>query len=127
MDMDVVDTKTNTKCFKDPMYAIFLKISGCKDFKYDMDNGHGHVGHVGHEGHGHGGHEHGHGGLVHGGHGGHGHGGHGHDGHGHGGHGHGGHGHFKQGLGPKGSSVDSILSFLLYEQRICGNNPLFLL
>ena len=37
MDMDVVDTKTNTKCFKDPMYAIFLKISGFKDFKYDMD------------------------------------------------------------------------------------------
>ena len=45
--MDVVDTKTNiktktqtgtnTKCFKDPMYAIFLKISGFKDFKYDMD------------------------------------------------------------------------------------------
>ena len=43
MDMDVLDTKTNTKtktnttCFKDPMYAIFLKISGFKDFKYDMD------------------------------------------------------------------------------------------
>ena len=45
--MDVVDTKTNiktktqtgtnTKCFKDPMYAIFLKISGFKDLKYDMD------------------------------------------------------------------------------------------
>ena len=35
MDMDVLDTKT--KCFKDPMYAIFLKISGFKDFKYDMD------------------------------------------------------------------------------------------
>ena len=27
-------TKTNTKCFKDPMYAIFLKIIGFKDFKY---------------------------------------------------------------------------------------------
>ena len=43
MDMDVVDTKantktkTNTKCFKDPMYAIFVKISGIKDFKYDME------------------------------------------------------------------------------------------
>ena len=45
MDMDMVDTKTNiktetktnTECFKDPMYAIFLKISGFKDFKYDMD------------------------------------------------------------------------------------------
>ena len=43
MDMDVLDTKTNTKtktnttCFKDPMYAIFLKISGFKDIKYDMD------------------------------------------------------------------------------------------
>ena len=39
MDMDVLDTKTktNTTCFKDPMYAIFLKISGFKDFKYDMD------------------------------------------------------------------------------------------
>ena len=40
-DMDVVDintnTKTHTKCFKDPMYAIFLKVSGFKDFKYDMD------------------------------------------------------------------------------------------
>ena len=41
--MDVVDTKTktqtktNTKCFKDPMYAIFLKISGFKDFEYDMN------------------------------------------------------------------------------------------
>ena len=40
MDIDVVDTKTktqkktNTKCFKDPMYAIFLKIIGFKDFKY---------------------------------------------------------------------------------------------
>ena len=30
-------TKTNTKCFKDPMYAIFLKGRGFKDFKYDMD------------------------------------------------------------------------------------------
>ena len=30
-------TITNTKCFKDPMYAIFLKISGFKDFKYEMD------------------------------------------------------------------------------------------
>ena len=28
-------TKTKTKCFKDPMYAIFLKIIGFKDFKYD--------------------------------------------------------------------------------------------
>ena len=28
MDMGVVDPKTNTKFFKDPMYAIFLKISG---------------------------------------------------------------------------------------------------
>ena len=43
MDMDVVDTKantktkTNTKCFKDPMYAIFLKSRGFQDFKYDMD------------------------------------------------------------------------------------------
>ena len=45
MDMDVVDTKTNTKtqtkantkCFKDPMFAIFLKVNGFKDFKYDMD------------------------------------------------------------------------------------------
>ena len=42
-EMDVVDTKTktqtktNTKCFKDPMYAIFLKIIGFKDFKYDLD------------------------------------------------------------------------------------------
>ena len=36
MDMDVLDTKTktNTTCFKDPMYAIFLKISG---FMVDMD------------------------------------------------------------------------------------------
>ena len=40
MDMEVLDTKTNTKtktnttCFKDPMYAIFLKISG---FMVDMD------------------------------------------------------------------------------------------
>ena len=41
MDMDVVDTKTqtktNTKCFKDPMYVIFLKSSGFRDFKYDTD------------------------------------------------------------------------------------------
>ena len=37
MDMDVADTKTNTKCFKDQMYAIFLKSRGLKDFKYDMD------------------------------------------------------------------------------------------
>ena len=43
--MDVVDTKTNiktktqtnTKCFKDPMYVIFLKSTSFKDFKYDMD------------------------------------------------------------------------------------------
>ena len=60
IDMGVVDTKTNTKCFKDPMYAIFLKISG---FMVDMDMvdmnmvdlmdiGHGHRGH-GHGGHGH--------------------------------------------------------------------------
>ena len=45
--MDVVDTKTNiktktatktnTKCFKDPMNAIFFNINGFKDFKYDMD------------------------------------------------------------------------------------------
>ena len=41
--MDVLDTKTNTKtktnttCFKDPIDAIFLKISGFKDIKYDMD------------------------------------------------------------------------------------------
>ena len=40
---DVVDTKkktqtkTNTKCFKDPMYALFLKVSRFKDFKYYMD------------------------------------------------------------------------------------------
>ena len=37
MDMDVLDTKTKTKtntmCFKDPMYAIFLKSRGFKDFK----------------------------------------------------------------------------------------------
>ena len=47
MVMDVVDTKTNTKtntktkkntkCFKDPMYVIFFKSTGFKDFKYDMD------------------------------------------------------------------------------------------
>ena len=30
-------TKTNTKCFKDPMNVIFLKSKGFKDFKYDMD------------------------------------------------------------------------------------------
>ena len=30
-------TKTNTKCFKDPMYVIFFKSTGFKDFKYDMD------------------------------------------------------------------------------------------
>ena len=30
-------TKTNTKCFKDPMYVIFLKSRGFKDLKYDMD------------------------------------------------------------------------------------------
>ena len=39
MDMDVVEKKTNTntktqtttntKCFKDPMYVIFLKSRGC--------------------------------------------------------------------------------------------------
>ena len=40
MDMDVVDIKTNTKTktnakgFKDPMYAIFFKNRGFKDFKY---------------------------------------------------------------------------------------------
>ena len=48
MDMDVLDTKTNTntntntktktkkntKCFKGPMYAIFFKNRGFKDFKY---------------------------------------------------------------------------------------------
>ena len=32
--MDVVDTKTktqtNTKCFKDPMYVIFLKSRGAR-------------------------------------------------------------------------------------------------
>ena len=41
MDMDVVDTKTNAKtqtktntnCFKDPMYAIFLNSRGFNDFK----------------------------------------------------------------------------------------------
>ena len=47
MVMDEVDTKTNTKtntktkkntkCFKDPMYVIFLKSRGFKDFTYDMD------------------------------------------------------------------------------------------
>ena len=45
IDMDVVDTKTNTKtqtktntmCFKDTMYVIFLKSRGFKDFKYGMD------------------------------------------------------------------------------------------
>ena len=47
MDMDVLDTKTNTKtktqtkintkCFKNPIYVIFLKSTGLKDFKYDMD------------------------------------------------------------------------------------------
>ena len=45
MDMDVVETrtktktqkKTNTKCFKDPIYGIFLKIRGFNDFKYDVD------------------------------------------------------------------------------------------
>ena len=30
-------TKTKTKCFKDQMYAIFLKSRGLKDFKYDLD------------------------------------------------------------------------------------------
>ena len=30
-------TKTNRGCFKDPMYVIFLKSWGLKDFKYDMD------------------------------------------------------------------------------------------
>ena len=30
-------TKTNTKCFKDPMYVIFLKSREFKDLKYDMD------------------------------------------------------------------------------------------
>ena len=44
--MDVVYTKTNvktetqaktsTKRFKDPMYALFLKISGFRDIKYDI-------------------------------------------------------------------------------------------
>ena len=34
----VTDTdKENTKCFKDPMYVIFLKSRGFNDFKYDMD------------------------------------------------------------------------------------------
>ena len=39
MDMDVVDTKantktkTNTKCFKDPMYVIFLKSRGFKIYQ----------------------------------------------------------------------------------------------
>ena len=42
MDMDTktntkTQTKANTKCFKDPMFAIFLKVSGFKDFKYYMD------------------------------------------------------------------------------------------
>ena len=47
MDMDVVEKKTNTntktqtttntKCFKDPMYVIFLKSTSFKVFKYDMD------------------------------------------------------------------------------------------
>ena len=27
-------TKTNTKCFQDPMYAIFIKSNGFNDFKY---------------------------------------------------------------------------------------------
>ena len=27
-------TKTNTKCFQDPMYAIFIKSRGFKDLKY---------------------------------------------------------------------------------------------
>ena len=27
-------TKTNTKCFRDPMYAIFIKSRGFKDLKY---------------------------------------------------------------------------------------------
>ena len=30
-------TKTNAKCFKDPMYVIFLKSREFKVFKYDMD------------------------------------------------------------------------------------------
>ena len=30
-------TNTNTKCFKDPMYVIFLKSRRFNDFKYDMD------------------------------------------------------------------------------------------
>ena len=30
-------TKTNIKCIKDPMYVIFFKSTGFKDFKYDMD------------------------------------------------------------------------------------------
>ena len=29
--------KTNAKCFKDPMYVIFLKSREFKDFKFDMD------------------------------------------------------------------------------------------
>ena len=29
--------KTNAKCFKDPMYVIFLRSREFKDFKYDMD------------------------------------------------------------------------------------------
>ena len=46
MDMDVVEKKTNTntktqattntKCFKDPMYVIYLNRWGFKDFKNDM-------------------------------------------------------------------------------------------
>ena len=35
--MSMTHTKTNTKCFKDPMYVIFLKSKGFNDFKYDMD------------------------------------------------------------------------------------------
>ena len=27
-------TKTNTKCFQDPMYAIFIKSRGFNDLKY---------------------------------------------------------------------------------------------
>ena len=30
-------TKTNTKCFKDQIYVIFLKSREFKDLKYDMD------------------------------------------------------------------------------------------
>ena len=29
-----IQTKTNTKCFQDPMYAIFIKINGFKDLEY---------------------------------------------------------------------------------------------